>query len=69
MLYFYDRKGRLSRTFAYSDVKSFGDQVLPSRLTLTTADENKKTEMHWIDIRFGVAIPENTFSLSRLEKK
>ncbi len=66
---FFDRKGRLSRTFAYSDVKPFGDQVLPSRLTLTTADENKKTEMHWIDIQFGVAVPESTFSLSRLEKK
>ena len=45
------------------------DQVLPSRLILTTADENKKTEMHWIDIQFGVSIPDNTFSLSRLEKK
>lgn len=66
---FYDRKGRLARTMVFSDVRAFGGQTLPTRITLTSDEEGRQAEIHYLDIQFGADVPESTFSLSRLEKK
>ena len=66
---YYDRKGRLSRTMRWDQVKQFGTRRIPARMTLVPLDKKgHKTEMVYEDIKFDVDVPESTFSLSRLER-
>jgi len=65
----YDRKGRLARTMTFDEVKALGGRRLPVHLTLVPAgEEGKRTEMRYLDVRFDVPLPDDTFSLSRLEQ-
>jgi len=65
----FDRKGRLARTMTFDEVKVLGGRRLASHLTLTPTDvEGQRTEMRYLDILFDVPIPDDTFSLSRLER-
>jgi hypothetical protein len=65
----YDRKGRLARTMTFDEVKVLGGRRLPVHLTLVPAgEEGKRTEMRYLDVRFDVPLPDDTFSLSRLEQ-
>lgn len=65
----FDRKGRLARVMAFDDVRVLGGRRVPARMTLTPADvEGQRTEMRYLELQFDVALPEDTFSLSRLER-
>jgi outer membrane lipoprotein-sorting protein len=65
----YDRKGRLARTMRFDEVTLLGGRRLPSRIVLVPADSaNQRTEMRYLEIQFDVALPDDTFSLSRLEQ-
>lgn len=65
----YDRKGRLARTMAFDEVKRLGGRSLPTHITLVPADSpDQRTEMRYLDIEFDVPMPDDTFSLSRLER-
>lgn len=65
----YDRKGRLARTMHFDDVKVLGGRRLPARIALVPADSpGQRTEMRYLDVQFDVALPNDTFSLSRLEQ-
>jgi hypothetical protein len=66
----FDRKGRLARTMHFDEVKTLGGRRLPSRLTLvpTDSEEQSGTELRYLDIEFDVPIPDDMFSLSRLEQ-
>ena len=69
---YYDRKGRLSRTMRWSEVREFDGRSVPARMTLVPEDEKKKghrTELLYLEIRFNPDVPDDTFSLSRLERK
>ena len=67
---YFDRKDRHSRTISWTDVKVFDGKLVPAHLTLVPVDKpGQKTEMIYEDIRFDVAVPKGTFSLSRLEQK
>jgi outer membrane lipoprotein-sorting protein len=68
---YFDRKGRLARTFLYSEVKNFNGHIIPSKLTLIPKDKDKKghkTEIIYEDIDFNVPVSDRTFSLSNLER-
>jgi outer membrane lipoprotein-sorting protein len=68
---YYDRKDRLARVLEWSDVKVFDGRKLPSRMTLIPQDpekEGEKTELVYHEIEFGVDLPPDMFSLSRLER-
>jgi hypothetical protein len=66
---FFDRKGRLARVMRFDDVQLMGGRRIPTRMTLTPTDvEGQKTEMRYLDVQFNVAVPDDTFSLSRLEQ-
>ena len=66
---YYDRKGRLARTIHWSDVKRFEDRVVPAKMTLVPTDkEGYKTELVYKKIDFEADVPEEMFSLSRLER-
>lgn len=65
----FDRKGRLARTMVFDEIKVFSGRRLPTHMVLTpTGVEGQRTEMRYLDIRFNVPIPDDTFSLSRLER-
>jgi outer membrane lipoprotein-sorting protein len=65
----FDRKGRLARTMAFDGITTLGGRRLPSHLVLTPTDvEGQRTEMRYLDIQFDPRIPDDTFSLSRLER-
>jgi hypothetical protein len=65
----FDRRGRLARTMRFDDVKMLGGRRLPAHIALVPADtEGQKTEMRYLEVQFDVALPDDTFSLSRLEQ-
>jgi outer membrane lipoprotein-sorting protein len=65
----FDRKGRLARTIAFDEIKVLGGRRLPTHMTLTPTDvQGQRTEMRYLDIQFNAPIPDDTFSLSRLER-
>jgi hypothetical protein len=65
----YDRKGRLARTMHFDEVKVLGGRRLPAHIALVPADSvGQRTEMRYLDIQFDIPLPDDTFSLSRLEQ-
>ena len=65
----FDRKGRLARTMLFDDIRTLGGRRLPTHVTLTPTDvEGQRTEMRYLDMQFNAPIPDDLFSLSRLER-
>jgi len=65
----FDRKGRLARTMVFDEVRMFGGRRVPAHLVLTPTDvEGQRTEMRYLELEFDAKIPDDTFSLSRLER-
>jgi hypothetical protein len=65
----FDRRNRLARTMRFDDVRVLGGRRLPARIVLTPADApGHRTEMRYLDVQFDVQLPNETFSLSRLEQ-
>jgi len=65
----FDRKGRLARVMTFDETRTLGGRRLPAHLTLTPVDQpGQRTEMRYLELQFDVAIPNDTFSLSRLER-
>jgi len=66
----FDRRGRLARTMTFDEITTLGGRRLPAHLTLTPTDTpNQRTELRYLDVRFDVPLPDDTFSLSRLERR
>jgi outer membrane lipoprotein-sorting protein len=65
----FDRKGRLARTMAFDEIRMLGGRRVPAHLVLRPTDvEGQRTEMRYLDLQFDPKIPDDTFSLSRLER-
>jgi hypothetical protein len=65
----FDRKDRLARVIKFDEIRDLGGRRLPARLTLTPTDKpEQRTEMRYLDVQFDVPIPDDTFSLSSLER-
>lgn len=65
----FDRKGRLARTMTFDEIKTLGGRRLPTHLTLVPTDtEGQRTEMRYLDLQFDMTLPDDTFSLARLER-
>lgn len=67
---YFDRRGRLARTLAFDEVKEVSKgRVIPTHWTLTPADsERQRTELRYLEVEFDADVPDDTFSLSRLER-
>ncbi len=64
----YDRRDRLARTIVWSDIRQFGEKMIPATMTLLPKDkQGYLTEMTYTAIDFDVEVPERYFSLSHLE--
>ena len=65
----FDRKSRLARTLVFDEIRTLGGRRLPAHLTLTPSDTpDQRTEMRYLDLQFDIPLPDDTFSLSRLER-
>lgn len=64
----YDRRNRLARTIVWTDIRKFGEKLIPATMTLVPKDKRGyRTEMTYTAIDFDVEVPEHFFSLSHLE--
>ena len=66
---FYDRKDRLSRTMTFDEVEVVGGRRIPMHIVIIPErEEGRSTEFRYLDVEFDASVPDDTFSLSRLER-
>lgn len=66
---FFDRKGRLSRTMYFEDVKVIGGRRVPALMVVVPErEEGRRTEFRYLDAEFDVELGDDMFSLSQLER-
>jgi len=65
---FYDEDGKLARKLSFADIKKVGWRDFPARLTVTPSEAGRETVLTYEDVSFDQDIPEDTFSLHRLQK-
>jgi outer membrane lipoprotein-sorting protein len=70
---YFDRRGRLARTMTFAEPKLLGGRRIPTRMTLVPVGAAQgaaqKTEMRYLEVQFDAEVPDETFSLSRLEEQ
>ena len=64
---FYDEDGKLARTMTFTDVKPVGARLFPMKMTVSSG-VGKETSISYDDVAFDVDIPDDTFSVHRLEQ-
>jgi len=65
---FFDEEGKQARTMAFSDFKEVGWRHFPQKMTVTPAEAGRETAITYESIDFDVEIPDDTFSLRRLQQ-
>lgn len=66
---YYDEDEELIRTEIASDIKTFGDRKLPSKVVILPADKPKqRTEITILSSNFNVNIQENFFSQQNMKR-
>jgi outer membrane lipoprotein-sorting protein len=65
---FYDEEGLLARTMTFSDIRTIGWRHFPARVTVVPEDSARETMISYEEIEFDVVIPDDTFSLHRLQQ-
>jgi outer membrane lipoprotein-sorting protein len=61
---YYDEDGKLVRELTFSEYKTIGGRLIPTRLVMRPADKaGAQTTIEYEDIAFDVPISEGTFSL------
>jgi hypothetical protein len=64
---YFDEKGVLMRTMAFSDVKEIGGRLVPATMTLTPADlPGEQTVVRYEELDFDVTLDDAKFSLQAL---
>lgn len=67
---YYDEKGKLVRVLEYSDVRKFGDRVIPATLEMIpTTKKGQKTVVRYTKIEFDVKVDDEVFSLRNLRTR
>jgi hypothetical protein len=65
---FFDEEGTLTRRLAYSDIKKIGWRTFPMKMVVTPAEKGRQTTMTYESIELDVDVPDDTFSLRRLQQ-
>ncbi|MBU1320539.1 MAG: outer membrane lipoprotein-sorting protein [candidate division Zixibacteria bacterium] len=64
---YYDEKGNLMRVLTYSNVRKFGDRIIPSTMEMVPmTKEGNKTVIRYLTVEFDAEIPEEMFTLRSL---
>lgn len=66
--HFFDEDGKPARHLLFGDFREVGWRKFPARTTIIPAEEGRETTVLHEQIEFDVDIPEETFSLHRLQK-
>ncbi len=67
---YFDRKGLLARTMSFSRVERMGGRLLPTLMVLKSVDQpGHVMELRYLSARFDIPLSDDTFSLSRLERR
>jgi outer membrane lipoprotein-sorting protein len=65
----FDRKGRLSRSMFFTEVREMGGRTVPTVMTIVPErEEGRRTEFRYLDVEFDVTLSDDMFSLARLER-
>jgi outer membrane lipoprotein-sorting protein len=64
---FYDEEGALARRMAFSDLKPVGWRTFPMKLSVFPAEKGRQTSMAYESIALDGDVPDDTFSLRRLQ--
>lgn len=66
---FYDEDLELVNTLRFSEMKNLGGKVLPSKMTMTPAENpSNKTIVRYISLDFNPDIPESFFTVQNLKR-
>lgn len=65
---FYDEEGGLARRMAFSDLKKVGWRNFPMKTTILPSEKGRQTSITYEAMEFDVDIPDDTFSLRRLQQ-
>ena len=66
---YYDEDGKLVRERTFSDYKTMGGRLIPTRLVMRPVDKpGEQTTIVFEDISFDVPISTETFSLANLKR-
>lgn len=66
---YYDEKGKLIRTLSFSEIKKFGDRMMPSVWKMTNnIKEGHVTEFKTLEMEFDIKINSKKFSFQELER-
>jgi outer membrane lipoprotein-sorting protein len=65
---FFDEDGTLARRMSFSELKKVGWRTFPMKLTVTPAETGRQTSMHYASIELDTDVPDDTFSLRRLQQ-
>ncbi|MFZ5446386.1 MAG: outer membrane lipoprotein-sorting protein [Myxococcota bacterium] len=65
---FYDEEGAQVRRLSFSELKKVGWRTFPMKLTVVPAEKGRQTSITYDSIELDVDVPEDTFSLRRLQQ-
>lgn len=65
---FFDEEGVATRTLTFSDLKQLGWRTFPMKLTVLPAEAGRKTVITYDSIELDVDLPDETFSLRKLQQ-
>jgi len=65
---FFDEDGAVARTMTFSDLRTVGWRDFPMKVTVQPGEAGRATIITYEDIELDVEVPDETFSLHRLQK-
>jgi outer membrane lipoprotein-sorting protein len=65
---FYDEEGKLARTMTLGDLRTVGWRQFPARMSVKPEEGGRETTIQYDDIQLDVAVPDETFTLRRLQQ-
>jgi outer membrane lipoprotein-sorting protein len=65
---FFDEDGKLVRSMSFSDIRDVGGRQFPARMIVKPAEAGRQTEIYYDAIELDVSVPDDTFSLRRLQQ-
>lgn len=65
---FYDEDGKLARTMSFTAIRAIGWRQFPTTVSIHPSDTTRETVVTYQDIQFDVDVPDDTFSLHRLQR-
>lgn len=66
---FFDEEGTLSRRMSFSNLKQVGWRTFPMQMTVTPAEAGRQTTMQYQSVEMDLDVPDDTFSLRRLQQE